>query len=561
MRRFLLWFTTILLTACGIQPQAVSVKGGSSMGTPTAWRLEKRTPLGATPTYYTVANIIEALDRFEVDANGSCRDAQFKALASSIGVSSLDIVTLQGSDNGTFSDVVNYYAGRTVAHPGTKSFETGGFETVGLKERLKKASPPKDFYAGGDIGTVFQNVASDLITNGGIGTALVYDSSLIPTQSATIGDVTNAGGSSWDLFESISKTKNTLVWGVNADRKLFQKVPSGSVSLTEGPNVEVNFKTIDASQIINQIDWIVNLPDTDRVLRYSSKDTTSQATYGVEFISANVPAEFKVATEMAGTLSFPGGFSLDAGSGVDEITLVADSPIQPSRGNDKSSNSFYSVRRPSTLAISQTATITTRVTLTTATGANYLYVDFRPFAALGPTTVINSLTADVAEKTGNQKTLTLSKRQANAFVADPSLTAHEFSIAGNATNTSGAATSGFDLYVRTFDFFAYSLDTTLLDTIAQNLYRAAPQDPATIRVTGQWVSPVPSVTITTLAYGALTRVAKVFRYGVSAEDGFWTEIELEQEYDAQKSLDAALENQKDNAAKMNAARFATKVVR
>jgi hypothetical protein len=248
-------------------------------------------------------------------------------------------------------------------------------------------------------------------------------------------------------------------------------------------------------------------------------------------------------------------------SAVDEINLVADAPIQPSRGNDKSSNSFYSIRRPLTLAISQTATITTRVTLTTATGANYLYIDFKPIAALGPTTTINSLTADVAEKAENQKTLTLNKRQSNAFVADPALTAHEFSLAGNATNTSGVATSGFDLSVRTFDFFAYSLNTTLLDTIAQNLYRAAPLDPATIKVTGQWVAPVPSVTITTLGFGALTRVAKVFRYGVNKEDGFWTEIELEQEYDAQKSLDAALEVTKDNASKMNAARFATKVVR
>jgi hypothetical protein len=548
------------------------------MGTPTAWRLERRDARGTayTPAYFTIANIVETLDRFEVDANGSCRDGSFKAFPNNVYSAPLDIWTLQGSDNGTFSDVVNYYAGELHLFPGVKLAETGGHELVGLKDRLKTASPPKDFYAGGDIGTVFQNVASDVITNGNLGSALLYNSSLIPTQSASIGGVTNAGGSVHDLLDSISKTKNTLVWGVNADRNPFQKMPSGSVSLTEGTNVEVNWKLIDASQIINQIDWIVPIPNSDRVLRYSSKDVTSQARYGTRFVNANVPPELGILTQVIGTASGSAvggaGGGLTASSGIEQGAL--DGAVNPARAVDQNLHTYYQTDSLDTIPPSGTATVTVSAILTTPTGANFLVFNVLSAGSFGAGSTADTHKLEVISGSitnlipitttlpdGTHPTGLGFDRLQLARSIDPTATVHKVSYTRTTTNTSGAGSFFAPVRLRTFEIQAYSLNTTLLDTIAQNLYRAAPLDPATIRVTGQWVSPVPSVTITTLAYGALTRVAKVFRYGVSKEDGFWTEIELEQEYDAQKSLDAALENQKDNAAKMNAARFATKVVR
>jgi hypothetical protein len=511
--RNLLAFLIVLVAGCGSHPAAL-LKGGELLPSIT-WRLEVRDALGANPNYVTVADPVVALEEFSVSGAGNCLEARFTGLASGLPIGPHSIVTLQSSVNGT--DWVNRHAGEVVLSGATRSSRRSQYRTVGLAERLKTVEVPSNL-TGGDAGAVARQLVQDVIAVGSLGSVLVYDASLIPDSGTTVGDVTNEAYHSVAAMldalvasHDVDGDGNPMVWGVNADRKVFFGVAAGSVSLTEGSDFHrIDWKGTVAESTVTAVRFWLS-----PTLSYLAQDAELVALYGLRVKQVPVENPLDLLDPVTGGINI-GALTVDHGtysSGATKDATPDYNVIQ-----DGSDATFFRIGR----------TITLVDGVSVYGGAELYYnlpdgVDAVRVVASGTGTQGGSISLNAGG------TLAVGEVRAGLSGIYALNGADTVLLYGQPTFSGVAAGEESSITVDVRELRGLQIDRAALDLEAKAHYRAPANDPAVITtVDGTLTPPAPVVTVNLLSGESLDLPAASFGYKFETKSYATTVVRLGQ---------------------------------
>jgi hypothetical protein len=534
--RNLLAFLIVLVAGCGSHPAAL-LKGGELLPSIT-WRLEVRDALGANPNYVTVADPVVALEEFSVSGAGNCLEARFTGLASGLPIGPHSIVTLQSSVNGT--DWVNRHAGEVVLSGATRSSRRSQYRTVGLAERLKTVEVPSNL-TGGDAGAVARQLVQDVIAVGSLGSVLVYDASLIPDSGTTVGDVTNEAYHSVAAMldalvasHDVDGDGNPMVWGVNADRKVFFGVAAGSVSLTEGSDFHrIDWKGTVAESTVTAVRFWLS-----PTLSYLAQDAELVALYGLRVKQVPVENPLDLLDPVTGGINI-GALTVDHGtysSGATKDATPDYNVIQ-----DGSDATFFRIGR----------TITLVDGVSVYGGAELYYnlpdgVDAVRVVASGTGTQGGSISLNAGG------TLAVGEVRAGLSGIYALNGADTVLLYGQPTFSGVAAGEESSITVDVRELRGLQIDRAALDLEAKAHYRAPATDPAVITtVDGTLTPPAPVVTVHLLSGESLELPAASFGYKFETKSYATTVIRLGQVDEPNELARAQIIANRDDATLTN----------
>jgi hypothetical protein len=535
MRRFLA-FLIVLVAGCSSHPAAL-LKGGDGLPSIT-WRLEVRDALGLNPNYVTVSDPVVALEEFSVSGAGNCLEARFTGLASGLPIGPHSIVTLQSSTNGT--DWVNRHAGEVVLNGATRSKVRSPYRTVGLSERLKTVEVPSNL-TGGDAGAVARQLVQDVIAAGSLGSVLVYDASLIPDSGTAVGDVTNEAQNNvakvLDALVSahdVDGDGNPMVWGVNADRKVFFGVAAGSVTLTEGSDFHrIDWKGTVAESTVTAVRFWLS-----PTLSYLAQDAELVALYGLRVKQVPVENPLDLLDPVTGGINI-GALTVDHGtygSGAVKDATPDYNVIQ-----DGSDATFFRIGRTITLVDGVSVYGGAELYYTLPDGVDAVRVVASGTASVGGSISLNAGgTIAVGEvRSGLSGIYALNG-------ADTVL------LYGQPTFSGVAAGEESSITVDVRELRGLKIDRAALDLEAQAHYRAPATDPAVITtLDGTLTPPAPIVTVNLLGGESLELPAASFGYKFETRSYATTVVRLGQVDEPNELARAQIIANRDDATLTN----------
>jgi hypothetical protein len=497
-----------------------------------------RDALGANPNYVTVADPVVALEEFSVSGAGNCLEARFTGLASGLPIGPHSIVTLQSSVNGT--DWVNRHAGEVVLSGATRSSRRSQYRTVGLAERLKTVEVPSNL-TGGDAGAVARQLVQDVIAVGSLGSVLVYDASLIPDSGTTVGDVTNEAYHSVAAMldalvasHDVDGDGNPMVWGVNADRKVFFGVAAGSVSLTEGSDFHrIDWKGTVAESTVTAVRFWLS-----PTLSYLAQDAELVALYGLRVKQVPVENPLDLLDPVTGGINI-GALTVDHGtysSGATKDATPDYNVIQ-----DGSDATFFRIGR----------TITLVDGVSVYGGAELYYnlpdgVDAVRVVASGTGTQGGSISLNAGG------TLAVGEVRAGLSGIYALNGADTVLLYGQPTFSGVAAGEESSITVDVRELRGLQIDRAALDLEAKAHYRAPATDPAVITtVDGTLTPPAPVVTVHLLSGESLELPAASFGYKFETKSYATTVIRLGQVDEPNELARAQIIANRDDATLTN----------
>jgi hypothetical protein len=513
MRSFLA-FLLVLVAGCAQVRPAALLKGGDGLALPE-WRLEILDAMGLNPVYVTVAEPIVALEEFGVMGSGNCLEARFTGLASGLPIGPHSIVTLQSrSSGGTW---VSRHAGEVVLNGATRSKVRSPYRTVGLSERLKTVEVPSDL-TGGDAGAVARQLVQDVIAAGSLGSVLVYDAALIPDSGTTVGDITNEAYHSVAAVldalvasHDVDGDGNPMVWGVNADRKVFFGVAAGSVTLTEGADFHrIDWKGAVAENTVTAVRFWLS-PN----LSYLTQDDDLVALYGLRVKRVPVENPLDLLDPVTGGINI-GALTVDHGtygSGAVKDATPDYNVIQ-----DGSDASFFRIGRTITLVDGVSVYGGAELYLTLPDGVDAVRVVASGTASVGGSISLNA-----------GGTLAVGEVRAGLSGIYALNGADTVLLYGQPTFSGVAAGEESSITVDVRELRGLQIDRAALDLEARAHYRAPANDPAVITtVDGTLTPPAPVVTVNLLSGESLELPAASFGYKFETKSYATTVIRLGQ---------------------------------
>jgi hypothetical protein len=547
--RNLLAFLIVLVAGCSSHPAAL-LKGGELLPSIT-WRLEVRDALGANPSFVTVSDPVVALEEFSVSGAGNCLEARFTGLASGLPIGPHSIVTLQSSTNGT--DWVNRHAGEVVLSGATRSSRRSQYRTVGLAERLKTVEVPSDL-TGGDAGAVARQLVQDVIAVGSLGSVLVYDAALIPDSGTTVGDVTNEAYHSVAAMldalvasHDVDGDGNPMVWGVNADRKVFFGVAAGSVSLTEGSDFHrIDWKGTVAESTVTAVRfWLA--PN----LSYLTQDADLVALYGlrVKQVPVENPLDLldpvtTIVTAANATASFTSGGTQDATLNTDRVQDGdATTFLRNASTFTVPSGAYVLPGGPSVSLTAESAFDAASIKATSSSSVSS-FSEPMPKASVALAGTGNTFNGAVQSLTG-----IFPAGGTTAFV-------QVMPYAFTGTTIGDVLTMTLEV----FELRALKIDRAALDLEAKAHYRAPANDPAVITtVDGTLTPPAPIVTVNLLSGESLELPAASFGYKFETRSYATTVVRLGQVDEPNELARAQIIANRDDATLGNSLQYVNAV--
>jgi hypothetical protein len=566
MKFVMFLLSLLLLSACGLSPPIKKAilftpKEGSNM----LWRLEIRDAVGTLKYTKGIADVFQTLDSFTIGEDGDCLEANFKALGSSLGIAARDIVILQTSPTGVIW--INRYAGVAIRVGANNNPDYSQFKLVGLRKRLQEVelrSPQST----GDVGTIARQVVQDAIATGQLGSAVIYDSSLIPLTGFLMSGFASNYRSVAAVLDYLASAIPGTSWGINADRKVFFGVATGTVAIDESvTGTLIQWEDANAEHVYNAVRWMIaQLQPPDFLAVTVPAGTTNPfsgyeleegwltrlsqraTTIGTSVQQFTPPPETLVAAikkQTGGTVTFGNGATALVNSGnVQDGTSTA-----------------------AQLTLSAGGLGAVRVEYSSALNLIGMYLDLPDYTKAFLVRV-RRWNATYGDWTGSYAT-TIQSNNVKTTKGFYFMAADE--ILGRFWDA-GHNRSCVEIYfyegtasqvVNIGELRAVTLDSAFLDNIAQNTYRSPAQDPATA-VIQDIIAPGTTANITRrnpntgAILATLTRPAKSFEYKITLDDYTITTIKIGQEFDPEQEARDAIIKARDNLAAVEAVRVATR---
>jgi hypothetical protein len=512
------------------------------------WRIESRAPngflkfpFGDDRNYMTSDEHVEALSSLKVDQWGNCLEASIDALVDDLpnghlGAVNVCAVGVRYADSGDWQDV---YAG-VVASPGAPNdYEPSTVDMLGLKKRLYETVVPTRFDVltsynpwtitngdgrAGDTGQVIRSVIAAVIDQlGGPETTIAQNLGGI-TNSGYVVEIDpnqNSAGELIDrILEQIPSVGGELpFWGVNGKREVFVVLPAAprTILTVDGtqPGTEVKWSKVDSSKIVSAVAWIGFAIDRDSwTSTYFGGPQTSREwqnfvaylsqgsqAFGFSAIREPVPENTITGIQVSQTLSYDDGvgppsftattlpFGFTTGTGVQTVRLDAGRVGGQSARVD-------GVR----VGIEIGGSVTAKLRVS-RNGIPPSYVNFAP---------------------------TISEITLESGLRDYWFSSHWLDDPSNVEYiVVDVQCTGFGNGATLTEFQLLSLNTPLLDRIAESRYRFPAPDACTVTLEGVIVLPRPLVEITwpisDTETRTVTRQAQSYEYRIT-KDGYPTTV-------------------------------------
>ncbi|QLG10989.1 hypothetical protein HLB42_09550 [Deinococcus sp. D7000] len=570
------------------------------MGLTDEYRLEVLSPEGTFKHYRELGGVNELrLDggprRMEVRGNGDCREATFEGDPVSLGIGPRDIVTVQFR-TGPIQPWRNRYAGVAVVS-GSADSEIGRYKLQGFRMRRLNEVEVRGTLDEMDLGRQMRTLFVRLIESGQLGTAL-----LLPyTYEIPDLDLTSAAidGNYWPVAKLIderlkgrSRRNQTYLnadgstsnrdenpdWGVNANRVPVFGYPTGLLEVDElDDGVEIDGLDVDSTALVTDIRliWartlqagaVYSLVSETGSLRDAVRTDEDLAkagpltrevpvaphTYGQAWRSVAVPAN----AELFRQLEAP-DVIVDVAIGVYGDSGPAGTPTVTGESAmlaDNSPNTAVEIQAPAGVL-----GLTYRLTLD--------YPDDTPlpdgFALATENGVVQSVSVIGRATTAPDSAVTLLsvQRPSGPLSLFPTrLRDERLAPRWGGGKRLVVTVEHLDLLtpVRISAAALVHADPELMLAVAAPLARIPVQDPATVRLPGWDIDPVPKVRITRRnVLGAVTAVRELpvdlLVYDVDEDGELYTEIRCGQSDDAEKLSFATAITKKDEAATLDAVR-------
>jgi hypothetical protein len=553
MKRFLV-VLAMVLGACqlvALPPNAVQFEPRAVSN--VEWQLEIRDPFGTLRYTRGITSIVDTLDSFVIGADGDCKEATFKALSSSLGIGSRDIVTLQTRPVFGSGVWTNRYAGITVRPGANFSVTYSQFKLAGLRERLKRVEVRDSSFAiGTDIAVIARTAVQTLIASGQLGNAVIYDVIQIPLSGlVTTREIRPANMNFVAFFDQLAALWTGSTWGVDSSRKVFFRVPAAlSIAFDEATaGTEVVWEDVNAETVVSAVRWI-----GPNGLTHISSDTTLTTSYGHEVLEVPLDPAFirwldagatygytsQPVTTVGSTSSIYGG-ATSVTSGLNAAYLV---------DGEIAGTTYVSIGGGGVGDVAQ---------VLTATASNaYDRVLFKAQAyknlSLNPTTasLIISRGGTRLYPQSNQAELPLPSWLVNIAL-------EYVGNSGDVITVNYSGNQYVQLNVATLMFQV--LDRAYLDELARAYYRAPSLDPASIK-RNSIIDLARDAVITRrdaigVSLGSVTRKIQTFEYKFNRDDYATTIIRVGQAATAEALAQADVIRSRDDASRASAARFAT----
>jgi hypothetical protein len=224
---------------------------------------------------------LSSLGEFSIDRGGSCGDGSFDLLPSAVDIALRDIVLVSISVNGgAFTPI---YRGMIVELPNAQSDNLGRVRCVGLKQRFYETTTVQVRVNSADVAAMFTAVMNEnLSASFRFPAAVTFTSADAPTLTFQTGDIYPKYQSLGDFADNLaalvgsfivpaattytydSVTFNAgdlvpaVVWGVDADGKLFFRRPVGAaVAFSESSDdTDVEWLSVEAEELVNRVNVI-----------------------------------------------------------------------------------------------------------------------------------------------------------------------------------------------------------------------------------------------------------------------------------------------------------------
>jgi hypothetical protein len=254
----LILFVCAVLVGCGVtQPPTKTWIRHTPIGGAMEWRILVYTPLGVPKPTVSLDSKIATLEQWVLSRFGDCIEASFTAVPKDLGIGARDVLTLQTrpTNVGAWDD---RWSGMATSPGNPESLELEQFQAVGLKQRLYDVEL-LDNYPDNvqEIGALVRTIMQATLASGQMGTEIIYDQNLVPITTFNIGAVKAKLRTVGDTFDAIASTVPGMVWGVNASRKFFFAVITGTLTIDDGvETTRIEPYRVAADQIVTAVRWV-----------------------------------------------------------------------------------------------------------------------------------------------------------------------------------------------------------------------------------------------------------------------------------------------------------------
>lgn len=578
------------------------------------WKIKHWSALGTPKADILISsNSVTQITDFSVDQFGNCQEATLTGLVSKLDLAGLDVMQLLYRPVAGTGVWTPLYAGE-VNIPGVpKSKSVSEIKLVGLQQRLRRTRATKEFYGSAstsspdDIGAIIRDIVNDARVSGGLSNVLLDQAtttpegsaySSIPTVGAVVGQITVNGYRVAGLLDLLCSLYTGLVWGVNADRKVFVRFydPSATGSptaLTEGiSGCKIDWKPATFEKICNSVDLYLSIPDTNDTTLYNVKDAASIAVYGEQALenplvfTGLIEEILDVNITYSQSVYYPGdgvtptnpnytilGVTGNTGNRYTKSNAAA--AFNAKALNDKEDGrQFVFQKLDMNYSYSGSGSFIERVELAMqAYGVGLIRIQ----GEFSSRYVGSGLGSDMylygRDTIGGVSALEANwfapfypdisdlphlnnagKIEAQNVRVNPYKSFHVLSM--EITHSGSTSTVAIDYGIS--QFRPYKFLTSQIEAIAKSYMNTPNPDAASIQVNAL-VLPNTKITLNTTLYGTITKEAKLFKYTFTAKAFGITQIELEQPQSAGSTSSTALINNKDGKVAITSSQFAASV--
>ena len=224
---------------------------------------------------------LSSLGEFSINRGGSCGDGSFDLLPSAVDIALRDIVLVSVSVNGgAFTPI---YRGMIVEVPNARSDNLGRVRCVGLKQRFYETTTVLERVNTADVAAMFTAVMNENLSDSfKFPAAVTFSSADAPTLTFETGDIYPKYQSLGDFADNLAALVGSfvvpaattytydgvtfsagdlvpaVVWGVDADGKLFFRRPVGAaVAFSESSDdTDVEWLGVEAEELVNRVNVI-----------------------------------------------------------------------------------------------------------------------------------------------------------------------------------------------------------------------------------------------------------------------------------------------------------------
>ncbi|NJK43958.1 MAG: hypothetical protein HC933_06430 [Pleurocapsa sp. SU_196_0] len=306
------------------------------------WQLEIRDANGNNPVIKTLSDPIGEVPRMVVGVNGDCFDATMINRPADLGIEYRDIVTVQSVNPGN-GQAVNRWAG--YALPGNvEHFEAVESKLAGLRSRLYEVELRRaadNFTGTRDIAVTIRDWVQETIASGQLGNAVIFDAALVPDIGVNVPEaVFTFFPSLGDALDELTKLAPGLKWGVNADRKFWASIPTGTITIDEDvTGTIIEDITSPRDRFTSAVRWLLgtsSLTEIATAVRGSANEQVQTLStqvnplggFSVERVEIKTPSlAFEPATQPSANVFVVAGGSLVSGNLNDLLSPSNTNPV------------------------------------------------------------------------------------------------------------------------------------------------------------------------------------------------------------------------------------------